>query len=73
MHANGLDESWARYLLGFTAEPMGLNFRNELLHGLELEPTAADAALLLICVLYLAKGVTLIPRAEASGDDGDAT
>ncbi|MBA3401328.1 MAG: DUF4209 domain-containing protein [Actinobacteria bacterium] len=33
LQANGLDESWARFLRGFLAEPKGLNFRNELLHG----------------------------------------
>lgn len=68
LQANGLDESWARFLQGFLSEPMGLNFRNELLHGFEADPSVTNSALLLVCVLFLTKGVTLAKSRKT--DDG---
>jgi uncharacterized protein DUF4209 len=69
--AHGFDESWARFLHGFLSEPKGLNFRNELLHGFELDPGAANAALLLVCVLYLTRGFTLSHRPGTARADAD--
>src|SRR5690349_8321276 len=55
----GLDESWTRFLHGVLSSPMGLNYHNELLHGFELEPNEATAALLYVGIIYLARGVGL--------------
>jgi hypothetical protein len=38
---------------------MGLNYRNELLHGFELETSETTAALLFVAINYLARGVGL--------------
>jgi hypothetical protein len=64
----GLDESWSRFLQGFLAKPMGTNYRNELSHGFEDDPSAPAATLLLISALYLTRGVALTPAADAMGD-----
>lgn len=64
----GLDESWSRFLQGFLAKPMGSNYRNELLHGFEDDPSAAAATLLLVSALFLTCGVQLKPATDASGD-----
>jgi hypothetical protein len=55
----GLDESWTRFLHGLLSSPMGLNYRNELLHGFELETSETTAALLFVGIVYLARGVGL--------------
>jgi len=55
----GLDESWTRFLHGLLSSPMGLNYRNELLHGFELETSETTAALLFVGIIYLARGVGL--------------
>jgi hypothetical protein len=55
----GLDESWTRFLHGLLSSPMGLNCRNELLHGFELETSETTAALLFVGIIYLARGVVL--------------
>lgn len=60
LRARNLDESWFRFIDGFLAKPIGANQRNELLHGLELDPSEAKAALVLVCVLFLARGVQLV-------------
>ena len=57
----GMDESWFRFLNGFLARPMGLNERNELLHGFIDDPTESTAALALLGALYLAVGIELKP------------
>ena len=62
LRSYGLDESWSRFLEGFFAKPIGANTRNELLHGLELEPSKPTAALVLVAALYLARGVTLVQK-----------
>lgn len=36
---------------------MGLNYRNELLHGFELETNETTAALLFVGIIYLARAV----------------
>jgi len=67
----GLDESWTRFLHGLLSSPMGLNYRNELLHGFELEPSETNAALLYVGIIYLARGISISapgdgpPHAEA--------
>lgn len=60
----GLDESWSRFLQGFLAKPMGSNYRNELLHGFDDDPSAAAATLLVVSALYLTRGVQLTPAAD---------
>lgn len=69
LRAHGLDESWARFLEGFLAKPIGANTRNELLHGFELEPSESEAALVLIAALYLARGVILTPGSSSQPPD----
>jgi hypothetical protein len=41
-----LDESWRRYLVNALTEPLGINLRNRIAHGLIGEARATDAALL---------------------------
>jgi hypothetical protein len=41
-----LDESWRRYLVNSLTEPLGVNLRNRIAHGLIGEAQAHDAALL---------------------------
>jgi hypothetical protein len=62
----GVDESWTRFLHGLLSSPMGLNYRNELLHGFELETSETTAALLFVGIVYLARGVGL-GAAESGG------
>jgi hypothetical protein len=59
----GLDESWTRFLHGLLSNPMGLNYRNELLHGFVRETSEATAALLFVGIIYLARGVGINPPA----------
>lgn len=47
---------------------MGLNYRNELLHGFELEPSETNAALLYVGIIYLARGISI----SAPGDEPNA-
>jgi hypothetical protein len=66
----GLDESWIRFLHGLLSSPMGLNYRNELLHGFEPEPSETNAALLYVGILYLARGISIsAPGAELDAED----
>jgi hypothetical protein len=46
---------------------MGLNYRNELLHGFELESSDTTAALLFVGIIYLARGVVLGAAANDGG------
>lgn len=64
----GLDESWTRFLHGLLSSPMGLNYRNELLHGFELEPSETNATLLFVGIIYLARGISI----SAPGAEPDA-
>jgi hypothetical protein len=59
LQVGGLDESWTRFLHGLLSSPMGLNYRNELLHGFELETNETTAALLFVGIIYLARAVGL--------------
>jgi hypothetical protein len=61
LRGSGLDESWSRFLDGLLSSPMGLNFRNELLHGFELDPGESMAALLFVAIIYLARAVGVAP------------
>jgi hypothetical protein len=51
------DESWRRYFLNLLTNPLGVNIRNRLLHGIAIEATKSEAALLIqaVCYLRLAK------------------
>jgi hypothetical protein len=59
LRTSALDESWSRFLQGVLSSPMGLNFRNELLHGFELDPGEGIAALLFVAIIYLARAVAV--------------
>ena len=52
-----LDESWRRYLCTLLTEPLGLNLRNRVAHGLIIKVDAPTAALLIqvACFLRLLK------------------
>jgi hypothetical protein len=66
---SGLDESWTRFLHGLLSGPMGLNYRNELLHGFELESSGTNAALLYVGIIYLARGISIsAPRADRDAE-----
>jgi hypothetical protein len=42
-----MDESWRRYLANALTDPLGVNLRNVIAHGLGTPGTADDAALLI--------------------------
>jgi lysyl-tRNA synthetase class 1 len=48
-----LDESWRRYLNNLLADPLGVNLRNRLAHGLLDRADAADAAVLIHAACFL--------------------
>jgi hypothetical protein len=48
-----LDESWRRYLVNTLTEPLGVNLRNRIAHGLIGEAQAYDAALLIHVAAFL--------------------
>jgi Domain of unknown function (DUF4209) len=48
-----LDESWRRYLVNSLTEPLGVNLRNRIAHGLIGEAQAHDAALLIHVAAFL--------------------
>jgi Domain of unknown function (DUF4209) len=48
-----LDESWRRYLVNTLTEPLGLNVRNRVAHGLIGEARPHDAALLVHVAAFL--------------------
>jgi Domain of unknown function (DUF4209) len=60
-----LDESWRRYLWNTLAEPLGLNLRNRLAHGLG-QGDAVSAALLLHVCCFL-----VLLRAQPPAQHGD--
>jgi hypothetical protein len=47
------DESWRRYLVNSLTEPLGVNLRNRIAHGLIGEAQAHDAALLVHIAAFL--------------------
>jgi hypothetical protein len=51
-----LDPSWYRYLKAMLSNPMGLNLRNNALHGYVIDVSASTAVAVLIALLYLAAG-----------------
>ena len=55
----GGNEDWIRFLQTVFAATAGMNFRNDLLHGFVDELHAGHAALVLLAVLYLTRGVSL--------------
>jgi hypothetical protein len=62
-----LDESWRRYLVNSLTEPLGVNLRNRIAHGLIGEAQAHDAALL----IHVATFLRTLESREAR--DADAT
>lgn len=61
----GGDVDWLRFLQTVFAATAGMNFRNDLLHGFVDEIHAGHAALVLLAVLYLTRGVN--PDVVATG------
>jgi len=47
------DEPWRRYLLNLLVDPIGINLRNRIAHGLVDKVTKTEAALLIHAVCYL--------------------
>jgi hypothetical protein len=63
----GVEESWRRYLVNMLTEPLGVNLRNRIAHGLIGEARAYDAALLIHVAAFLR---TLQPQGPDGGDGG---
>lgn len=69
LQAEGLDESWCRFLRTLLSSPTGFNHRNELLHGFDLAPSDASTALTFVAIIYLTKIVqTRAAERESSSD-----
>jgi Domain of unknown function (DUF4209) len=73
-----MDESWRRYLAHLLSDPLGMNLRNEIGHGLIPAVDQHRAALLIHATCFLARltftepEVTRRPQAsKASGDTSD--
>lgn len=49
-----MDESWRRYLANLLCDPLGLNLRNTIGHGLIAEVDQYNAALLVHAACHLA-------------------
>jgi hypothetical protein len=50
---HGLDQDWYRYLHTVLTNPVGMNHRNELSHGLVVDTSMLRAAMALQCALHL--------------------
>jgi uncharacterized protein DUF4209 len=61
-----LDQGWWRFLTVLLVEPLGLNLRNEYLHGLVAEATEQHAALILQAAAYLR--LLEVRTAESGGE-----
>ena len=48
-----MDESWRRYFVNLLVNPIGINLRNRICHGLTDQATKPEAALLIHTVCYL--------------------
>lgn len=48
-----MDESWRRYFVNLLVNPIGINLRNRICHGLTDQATQSEAALLIHTVCYL--------------------
>lgn len=48
-----IDESWRRYLINLLVEPLGVNLRNRLSHGLMARASAQDVAVLVHAACFL--------------------
>ncbi len=65
----GLDESWCRFILTYLARQDGMNLRNEMLHGAEVDVDEVRAALVIVAVLYLCIGVRIDEGGEVLDSD----
>ncbi len=63
-----MDEGWRRYLRCLLSEPLGLNLRNNVAHGLLVKGDAASAAMVLHAACYLKNCV--VERSEAAATGG---
>ncbi len=64
--AGHLDESWRRYLFNLLAEPLGVNLRNRLGHGLVDEARRDESAIL----IHAASWLSLLESSTGSSDAG---
>jgi hypothetical protein len=55
----GVSESWIRFIQTALCAPIGMNYRNELLHGFVDAVYSGNAALILLAGLYLSRGISL--------------
>ena len=62
------DDAWRHYLRDLLVNPLSLNLRNQLLHGLQGRASRADAALLLHAACWL-RLLDLGPRPQAEPED----
>lgn len=67
----GVNESWIRFIQTALCAPIGMNYRNELLHGFVDEVHSGNAALILLAGLYLSRGISLttLGATTADGDE----
>jgi hypothetical protein len=62
-----IDESWRRYLINVLCEPIGVNLRNRIAHGLLWKADKGDAALLIHVACHLALVRVGDPASEGAG------
>jgi len=65
----GVSESWIRFIQTVLCAPIGVNYRNELLHGFIDDVYSGNAALVLLAGLYLSRGIRLGPTSTEEADD----
>jgi hypothetical protein len=66
----GVSESWIRFIQTVLCAPIGMNYRNELLHGFVDDVYSGNAALILLAGLYLSRGI-FVSVAGASAPEED--
>lgn len=62
----GVDPSWVRFLSTFLSNPIGMNYRNDSLHGHVDDPTEIETATVLIALAYVCIGLPLPPTVIAT-------
>lgn len=67
----GVSESWIRFIQTVLCAPMGMNYRNELLHGFIDDVYSGNAAMILLAGLYLSRGITLTSPVTTTADQDD--
>jgi hypothetical protein len=62
-----IDESWRRYLVNVLCEPIGMNLRNRIAHGLLAKADKGEAALLIHVACHLSLIRVGDPTREEAG------